>query len=172
MKTLILSTCKYGLSEFEFVEPLKRIFKTESVKKYNEFTQKDIDSAERIVISGTALQDNDYLNYLKRFDFLKKTNKKVIGICAGYQIIGLVFGSKLIDSKRIGVYLVKTKNKEFKAYFIHKKAIEPSNKFEIIGTTDKEASIIKLKNKNVVGFSFHPEVYNEEIFINNNTLNS
>jgi GMP synthase-like glutamine amidotransferase len=159
---LIISTCKEKLNEKEFVLPLQRICGESFVRKYNEFTQEDIDKADEIIISGTALYDFDYNNYLDKFNFLKTTTKKVIGICAGFQIIGQIFGCEVIAKEIIGVLNVKT-NKEFKAYFIHNNTLKINNEFEVIGTVNNDPCYIKHKTKDITGFAFHPEVYNEEL---------
>jgi len=162
---LIISTCKEKLSELEFVRPLQKIFPNSIVKKYDSFTQEDIDNADEIIISGTALYDFDYNNYLNKFKFLKTCNKKVIGICAGFQIIGKIFSCKIIEKEIIGVLNVKLTqtNQEFKAYFIHNNTLKINNEFEIIGTVNKDPCYIQHKTKNITGFAFHPEVYNEEL---------
>jgi len=62
---------------------------------------------EKIIISGTALMDSDYPNYIKNFEKLKDFGEKVLGISAGYQILAKIYKNILSKIEKIGVYKVK-----------------------------------------------------------------
>tara|TARA_Y100000031_G_C8067313_1_gene313438 strand:+ start:232 stop:738 length:507 start_codon:yes stop_codon:yes gene_type:complete len=160
---LIISTCQEKLSENEFVKPIAEIIGKYEVKHYSEVT--NVNDYEKIIICGTALQDNKYLK--NNFSWLKDCEKPVLGICAGMQIIALTFGGKLIDQNEIGMVDVKIEKenklltKNFKAYALHNKAVENLNQFEILARSDKAVQCIK--HKKAYGILFHPEVRNKEI---------
>lgn len=167
---LVISTCKEKLSEQEFILPLQNIVKNSVVKHYKKLTERDLRNADKIIISGTAIQDFEYLE--QDFSWLKNFDKPVIGICAGMQIIVKEFGLKLIKSANFGVKKVKVdaQNKicegTFDAYFLHTKNVFVAENFEILATTDKMPAIIKHKEKQIYGCIFHPEVLNENIIRN------
>ncbi len=125
--------------------------------------------ADKIIISGTALKDFNYLDC--DFDWLKKFNKPVLGICAGMQIIGKMFECELKEGVNIGVRKVRVvkENKliseDANAYFLHTKIIEGGN-FDVVGLCGEMPAIIKHKSKEIYGCIFHAEVLNSEIIKN------
>lgn len=166
---LIISTCKEKLSELEFIEPLKRIIETCELINYADITEKEICNADKIIISGTALKDFDYLG--GDFGWLKKFEKPVLGICAGMQIIGKVFGSELKDDVNIGVKKInivkqnKLISEDSTAYFLHTKKVVGED-FDVLAKSDELPVLIKHKSKEIYGCIFHPEVLNLEIIKN------
>ena len=129
-------------------------------KKYN-----------KIVISPGPGNPNQSGNCLKIVKSLHKTIP-ILGVCLGHQIIGQIFGSKIIQakklmhgktskiiSKRTGVLKGLPKNFEATRYhslIIDKKTL--SKNLEITAET-KEGIIMGIKHKkyNVHGVQFHPE---------------
>ena len=129
-------------------------------KKYN-----------KIVISPGPGNPNQAGNCLK---IVKSLYKKIpiLGVCLGHQIIGQVFGSKIIQakklmhgktsfiiSKKIGV--LKDISKNFEATRYHSLIIEKktlSNDLEITAQT-KDGIIMGIMHKkyNIHGVQFHPE---------------
>ncbi len=165
MYITIISLCKYKILEEEFVKPLVNIFK--KYGKINVIHYKNLDDepfGNMIVLSGTALKDFEYLNYLKKFEWIKESKKVVIGICAGAQIIALIFGCKLKNKEYIGVYNVESVFGKFRAYFLTTKIPVLNKNFEILGKIDNDPAIFKVKNKEIYGFVFHPEVLNKDLF--------
>ncbi len=129
-------------------------------KKYN-----------KIVISPGPGNPNQSGNCLK---IVKSLYKKIpiFGVCLGHQIIGQVFGSKIVQarklmhgktskiiSKKIGILRNLPKNFEATRYhslIIDKKTL--SKDLEITAET-KDGIIMGVKHKryNVYGVQFHPE---------------
>ena len=161
---LIINACADKLSEKEFVRPIAQLVKNSTVKKYSEVTDKDISSAEKIIITGTALKDFGYLKH--DWGWLKNCDKPVLGICAGMQVIAQAYGVPLEDFVTIGPRKAKTvkENKlvsgEFEAYFLHTKT---ATGFDILATTEGKPCMIKHPEKEIYGCIFHPEVMNEDI---------
>jgi GMP synthase-like glutamine amidotransferase len=161
-----------SLGYFEFVKPILTVAEKLDkciIKHYSEFSQQDLDACDRIILSGTALQDNEFLKELERFQWLKEIQKPVLGICAGMEATAAVFGAKLFKSLEIGmtdVNVLKSNelvSKDFKAYSLHSFCVEPSDVFEIWAKSIKCAQIIKHKTSPIYGVLFHPEVRNEII---------
>jgi len=137
-----------------------------------------IDSAEivkkkynKIVISPGPGNPNQAGNCLK---IVKKLYKKIpiLGVCLGHQIIGQVFGSKIIQakdlvhgktskiiSKKKGI--LKNLPKTFEATRYHSLIVDKKtlSKHLIITAETKNGIImgIQHKNYNVHGVQFHPE---------------
>jgi len=159
MKLLIINTCSNKLSEVEFVLPFEG--KNSRTNHYSKL--EDLDWTDKILITGTALEDNEYLNDLDKFDWLKNVNKPVLGICSGAQIVASVFGGKIIKNQEIGMVEVNGnlfgKNK-FQAYSLHQNGISNLEEFEVLAKSKNSIQAIKHKSKDIYGVIFHPEVRN------------
>lgn len=176
---LVINICKEKLHYLEFVKPIEDILKKENIEYnsiyYKKITDKELfnKKLEKIIICGTSLKDNEYLENLEYFKWLKspKLNKPILGICGGMQIISLIFGGTLIENKEIGQIEIKFEREflNFKpslndVYLLHNYAVI-SNEFEVFASS-QEIEIpqaIKHKTKEIYGVLFHPEVRNKEL---------
>jgi anthranilate synthase/aminodeoxychorismate synthase-like glutamine amidotransferase len=125
----------------------------------------------RIVISPGPGNPNQSGNCLK---IVKSLYKKIpiLGVCLGHQIIGQVFGSKIIQAKKLmhgKTSIIKSKKIgilnnlpiEFEATRYHSLIIDKKtlpNELEITAET-KDGIIMGVKHKkyNIHGVQFHPE---------------
>ena len=105
---LIISTCEEKIHEMEFVTPIENILKNKKIpfftKHYKKIKEEDLTKADKIIITGTSLQDNAFLRDINYFKWIKSTNKPLLGICSGMQIILLTYKGKLGNKKEIGHY--------------------------------------------------------------------
>jgi len=183
MKTqnvLILDTSyeKNSLFKDEFCMPIANIinqipnFKYE-IKHYSE--KINFENYDKIILSGSALKDFEYLESLNKFEFIKTTLVPILGICAGIQIIAKTYETELKKCKEIEITKTITtkQNKlfegEFETYSIHNYSIYCPKEFEIIAKSKKGIHGVKHKEKEIYGVLFHPEIKNKEIiekFIN------
>ena len=134
----------------------------------------------RIVISPGPGNPNQSGNCI---DILNTLHKELpfLGVCLGHQIIGQVFGSKIvqakklmhgktskINSKKIGI--LKNLPKFFEATRYHSLIIDKktlSNQLEITAETDDGIIMgIQHKKYNIHGVQFHPESIKTRIGIN------
>lgn len=173
---LVISTCKLKFSEEEFVKPIISIIEKVGydyeVVRYNEAFS--LQKYSRVIICSTALMDIDYLRHVKNFNVLLQYRGKVLGICAGYQILALLYGNKLDRIQKIGLYKVNVIREnplvskgEFYAYFLHTLALRKVNEKLIpLAIQDDEICMFKVRGKEFYGVSFHPEVLNENIVMN------
>ena len=154
------------LSSYSHVDVIRndKIDAAEIVKKkYN-----------KIVISPGPGNPNQAGNCLK---IVKKLYNKIpiLGVCLGHQIIGQVFGSKIIQaknlvhgktskiiSKKIGIF--KNLPKKFEATRYHSLIVDKKtlNKDFIITAETKDSVIMGIMHKkyNLHGVQFHPESIN------------
>jgi GMP synthase-like glutamine amidotransferase len=161
-----------SLASYEFVSPIVLVAKEYGeckVKHYMEVTREDLDAASNIVLSGTPLKDNVTLQQPAKFSWLKDTNKPVLGVCAGMQTLGVVFGQKLTRCLQIGMTQICTIRENplfsgmFKAYTLHNFSVETSSDFEVLAESAHCIQAVKHKQKQVYGVLFHPEVRNPEV---------
>jgi len=174
MTILIINICKEKLHYFEFVKPIEDILKNNKIKfqikYYEEISDKDITNAEKIIICGTSLKDNEFLKNIRKFKWIKDCNNSILGICGGMQVIGLIFGGKLKGKSEIGFYdeiftkefLGINKGQKQQVYHLHNNYTTLPHDF-IKYTSSKIPQAIKHKTKNIFGVLFHPEVRNKEM---------
>lgn len=159
MKLLIINTCSNKLNEREFVLP----FESKNTKTNHYSDLRDLEWADKVLITGTAIADNDYLKDLDKFDWLKTIEKPIMGICSGAQIIASVFGGKVIKNKEIGMVDIRGNlfgQESFRAYSLHRNGISNLSNFEVLAKSKDSIHAIKHKNKEIYGVVFHPEVRN------------
>jgi len=175
---LIISTCNEKLHELEFVKPIENIIKNNKLKyksvNYKKLLKNEIDKADKIIITGTSLKDNDFIykNNIKKFEFIKYFNKPILGICAGMHLIGLVYQGKLENIKQIGPidieftdnFLGIEKNSKHQVYSLHGLCIDFTkiNVFNVLSYVSCPQAI-KHNSKEIYGVLFHPEVKNKKI---------
>ncbi len=161
---------RHSLALCEFVLPIASIVKRHDkyeVKHYSELQAKKLGKYSKIILSGTTLKEDKYLGDIKRFGWLKDFSRPVLGICAGMQVISLVFGSSLSKCKEIGMVNIRTvkENKlfsgSFEAYALHNCAVKPSASLEILA--ESSGCVQAVRAREVYGVLFHPEVRNKGI---------
>jgi GMP synthase-like glutamine amidotransferase len=160
----------FGFSEFvlpivAIVEELEKCV----VKHYLEVNEKNLNGYDKIILSGSALKNTVTLNQTAQFTWIKDCGKPILGICAGMQTVGLVFGGRLENCREIGMTETVTVKENmlfssrFKVYSLHNYAIKPSDEFEVLAESSKCVQAIKHKQKDIYGVLFHPEVRNKEV---------
>jgi GMP synthase (glutamine-hydrolysing) len=161
---------KGSLGYQEFVRPLEEIIgeqKDCTACHYSQVTS--VQEYEGIVLSGTALKDHGYLRDLSWFGWLHSVTVPVLGICAGMQVIGLMFSSTLIPCTEIGMVEIRPMEKNrliqslLSVYELHTHGITPSHDFIPIARSDTCIQGIKHREKAMYGVLFHPEVRNHHI---------
>ena|SRR3989344_1433131 len=156
---LLINVCKEKLHYYEFVKPIEDILKKNNLKfftkHYKKISQKDLENADKIIICGTSLKDNEFLEDIKKFGWIKSYNKPILGICGGAHVIGLILGNKLKKNKKIGLKEIGIKNflginRKISVYELHQ--------FRVFSEA--------YHKENIYTTLFHPEVRNKEIIAN------
>ena len=163
---------KDSLGFYEFVLPIAVVAEKldeYTVKHYLEVTKEDLIQSDKIILSGTTLKDTASLCQPEKFQWLKETKKPVLGICAGMETIGVVYGMRLVKCLEIGMTQITTLKENpfvqgnFKAYSLHSYCIQFSGDFEVWAKSAKCTQIVKHKQNPIYGVLFHPEVRNQEL---------
>lgn len=174
---LIINICKNKLHYFEFVKPIEDILKSSKkdylVKHYKEIKGSDLDGIEKVIICGTSIKDNSFISDMDYFSWILNFEGSILGICGGFEILGLIYGAKIIKNLEIGFFhesLIKPflgLEGEIEVYHLHENSLDFSGIEEIdVFSSSKFVQAIKHKKKNFYGVLFHPEVRNKEMITN------
>jgi anthranilate synthase component 2 len=171
MKILLIDN--YDSFTFNLYHYLSSLNTKVDVVRNDKITSKDIINRRynKIVISPGPGNPNQSGNCL---DILKNLHKDIpfLGVCLGHQIIGQVFGSKIIQAKKLmhgktskikskKIGLLKNLPSTFEATRYHSLIIDKkslSNDLEITAETN-DGLIMGIQHKkfNIHGVQFHPE---------------
>lgn len=182
MKILILNLCSREdtLHHLEFVRPIEIIVKKNS---YNYEIKHYLDSIDfsiytHVILSGVPLRDFEYENHLDKFSWIKEFKGKVLGICAGAQVIGSIFNENIVEFQEIGLRKIDLLKKDtllqnlsspLEIYGLHNKGFDSKLSFFDVLAKSSKPEILKHKKKEIYACIFHPEVRNHiliENFIN------
>jgi GMP synthase-like glutamine amidotransferase len=171
---LLLDLCyeRESLSKYEFVYPIADTLKRAGAKfEIQHFTQADEKKQEeysKIILCGTALKDNAYAKRLDLFSWLKTCEKPVLGICAGMQVIGSVFGGCMASQMAIGLETLEIvaatpllgEPRQIQVYHLHNFSVTMPEGFLLAAGSAAFTKAFKHREKPIYGIIFHPEVRN------------
>ena len=171
MKILLIDN--YDSFTFNLYHYLSSLKAKVDVIRNDQITEKQIikNKYNKIVISPGPGNPNQAGNCLRIVKKLHKTIP-ILGVCLGHQIIGQVFGSKIIQAKKLmhgktsqirslKTGILKNLPKSFEATRYHSLIIDKktlSNNLRITALT-KDGIIMGIMHKkyNIHGVQFHPE---------------
>ena len=169
MKLIVIDN--YDSFTYNLVHYFEELGCDVTVKRNDEVEMSEIEKFEFLVLSpGPGIPDEagELKNIISRFG----SSKKILGVCLGHQIIGQVFGSKIVQarklmhgktskikSKKIGI--LKNLPNTFEATRYHSLIIDKktlSKELEITAETE-DGIIMGVQHKkfNIHGVQFHPE---------------
>ena len=171
MKVLLIDNYdSFTFNLFHYLSSLK--IQVEVIRN-DKITSKEIINKKynKIVISpgpGNPNQSGNCLNILKTLH----KDLPILGVCLGHQIIGQVFGSKIVQAKKLmhgktskiksrQIGILKNLPKTFEATRYHSLIIDKktlSENLEITAETDDGLIMgVQHKKYNIHGVQFHPE---------------
>lgn len=167
---LVVNVCKERLHYYEFVKPVVDVLvdKDVLVSHYEDLTSEDLERCDKVIICGTSLKDDEFLKDIDKFEWLKDFDKPVLGICAGFQILGEVFGGKMGKNVEVGFFyeefvedFLGLKDK-VEVYHLHRNYVDFPLDWRIYSGIEFAQAV---KWKNFYGVLFHPEVRNKEMIL-------
>lgn len=111
--------------------------------------------------------------YKTELEFIKNSQKPVVGLCLGAELVAYTFGAKLEFLERnekglVNIEVLHTDNifkdiSDFKVYENHKLTISSlSNELIGLAKSADGFEVIKHNNKPIYGFQFHPEMFEDK----------
>lgn len=181
-KILLVDSCYEAdsLSRYEFVHPVKMALEQAGfpcrICHISILDGEILEGCDRVVLCGTALKDNEYLNHLERYSWLKEADRPVLGICAGMQIIAAIFGGKIMSRHKPAIGLEKIEvaeesdllgpSRDIEVYHLH--TLDPTlpDGFHRLAGTELVPEAFSHCDEPIWGLLFHPEVRNRWILEN------
>jgi GMP synthase-like glutamine amidotransferase len=178
---LVLNVCRERLHYYEFVKPVEDVLKSENIEfetfHYKQLNDRVLSRVDKVIICGTSLKDSRYLDDLDRFEdmfrYFDLHNKDVsfLGICAGFQILGKLYGGGLKKSEKEIGFFRENFSKDFfglkgdvEVYHLHGNYVEFGEDWDVYSGKDFSQAV-RHKHKKLSGVLFHPEVRNKEMIL-------
>jgi GMP synthase-like glutamine amidotransferase len=164
-----------SLSKFEFVLPiadtLKRAGLEFEILHFTQIDESKIRKYDKIILCGTGLKDNAYVARIDLFSWLRTYNKPVLGICAGMQVIGSVFGGRIVAQPAIGLEMIDIvaetpllgEPRQIEGYHLHNYSVTLPEEFDLMAGTTDVVEAFRHSDRPLFGIIFHPEVRNKWI---------
>src|SRR3989344_4621898 len=77
---LLINVCKEKLHYYEFVKPIEDILGKNNLRfftrHYKKISKEDLENADKIIICGTSLKDNEFLEDIKKYSYKKFPRNK------------------------------------------------------------------------------------------------
>jgi len=172
----LVSICSQRLHEREFVSPICEIvrgagFEFEVLRSGDDFGR--ICEKDSVIICGTGILDDLFLKESDRFSWIRDSGARVLGICGGMHLIGVLFGARVKEKTEIGFFR-EFFEKEFlglkgerEVYHLHRLYADFSSLgcFERF-TRGEVVQAVKHRELEIYGILFHPEVRCKEVVLN------
>jgi len=171
-KILLVDLCAApnSLFECEFVYPIRAALKEygygSDILHYSMLTPQAIDSYEKIILCGTPLKDDGYLCHLDHLYWIRDCRKPLMGICAGMQVISVIYGGCILPCPAIGLMeieihresLLLGEPRSLEVYQLHNHAATLPQGFSLIAGSGDAALAFQHPCLPTFGLLFHPEV--------------
>ncbi len=169
MKNIIIINNNLDKNNLEFVKPLMKVVRCTEIH-YTEITPEILRDYHGFILSGTPISDIDAIKRnIPYYQWLTDTDKAVLGVCAGHQIIAKIFGSRIIHRKEKHVGMVKVFvdnpypilngcSKNFIVYHLHMDVVTLPKYFNLlVYSHEHEVELMEHQLKPIWGVQFHPE---------------
>jgi GMP synthase (glutamine-hydrolysing) len=174
---LLLDLCyeKNTLSKYEFVNPVADTLRKAGARfetlHWTEIAEEEPEKYDKIILCGTALKDNTYADRIEMFSWLMQYDMPVLGICAGMQVISVVFGGAIVPKPAIGLERIEIVTdtpllgevRHIEGYHLHNYGVTLPNEFLLVAGTSEVVEAFKHRERSIYGIIFHPEVRNRWI---------
>lgn len=176
MILIIDCTCQdFPMLMEEFVKPITSIVRNAGyeVQILPLNTEYPPDEIQGIILTGTALMDDQYLE-TGLPDWVVRWTGPVLGICAGMQLIATSFGGRIIPCKEIGMTDITILKSDplfsgrdlMNVWELHQSGVWIPESFNTLARSTAGVQVFRLQTRPWYGVLFHPEVRNEWIITN------
>ncbi len=159
-----------SLSRYEFVDPiaaaLHRAGVDVAVSHYSQIHT--LPPCDGVILCGTALKDNAYLDNVDSFSWVPSCTVPVLGICAGMNVIASLHGAHVVHRPEIGLRDIGViadspllgALRTISGYLLHTYAPTLPDGFQVLAGTYSYVKAFSSRKSHCYGVLFHPEVRN------------
>ena len=169
---LLVDLCfeKDSLSLCEFVHPIRDTLQRAgffcNILHYTMVKPQELASYDKIILCGTGLLDNVYADHLQHFTWIRDFKKPILGICAGMQVIGAVYGGSIVQNQAIGLEQIEIvlaspllgEPWQIEGYHLHNYAVTLPEGFMLLAGKSYASEAFLHRTHPTYGIIFHPEV--------------
>ena len=168
MKRILIIDC--GSSKVPQLEEIIYEYSDYETLPFFDVTEETISSFNGIIISGAPIliTEEDMEPYLDQISWIKTTDKPVLGICFGHQLIGLTyeaFGSRMKECRSMNEIeqfvdcpLLYRLPDVFDMQEDHCEGISIPKEFELVANSDECVNeVMQHETRKIYGVQFHPE---------------
>ncbi|HOI69762.1 MAG: GMP synthase (glutamine-hydrolyzing) subunit A [Methanosaeta sp. PtaB.Bin087] len=164
-----------SLSRREFVDPIAGILSRSGsdcqVVHFFKLSEEAVQGADRIILCGTALKDDSYSKRIDLFTWIRDSERPILGICAGMQVIAAVFGGKIFPQPKIGLEGIDIVEetpllgppRRIEGYHLHNFGVTLPPGFVLVAGSPDGVEAFQHPDRPISGIIFHPEVRNRWI---------
>lgn len=166
----------------DFSEPVLRVVQENNLKArvldYTKLSRNVLEEADGVILSASPMGNDIVEHHFPYYQWLLSYQKPVLGICAGHQIMGRIFGANLIRNQEAEEgfvkILIQVKDEifngyaaNFEAFQQHQDSITCPAVFKILASSSKcENQVMKHCRLPMYGVEFHAEISNRELIKN------
>ncbi len=181
MRTLIIDNYLPNSPQLEHLYDIIKdvTVHTVEVKEYSAISSgEDFKLFDAIVLSGSQhkLAESEIFEaYASEVEFLRRTEKPVLGICFGHQLISMAFGENVISTGKVlkGYYMIRKirddelfggLSEKFLVMESHEEIIQnvPYNFVNLADSPNCAIEAIKHQVLPIYGVQFHPERFDDK----------
>ncbi len=177
---LVVNNAEPGLTEFvdPIVELIDKRGEDRQLVQYSELRPDLAGGFDKIILSASPMGDDIVDHHLPFYSWLSTYEKPVLGICAGHQIVGCLFGGELlrkVESEQGTIRITKVHNdalfegyeEELEAFTQHHDSVTCPDGFWILARSDRcQNQIMRHQKRPIYGVQFHPEKMNHRLIEN------
>ncbi len=181
MRTLIIDNYLPNSPQMEHLYDIVKdiTVHTVEVKEYSAISSgEDFKLFDAIVLSGSQhkLAESEIFEaYASEVEFLRRTEKPILGICFGHQLISMAFGENVISTGKMlkGYYMIRKirddelfggLSEKFLVMESHEEIIQnvPYNFVNLADSPNCAIEAIKHQVLPIYGVQFHPERFDDK----------
>lgn len=143
----------------ELISLFSEVIKTDAID-YIDFCPETAEDYDFTILSGGPVHISEPSDLPEEKEFVRRTNKPVLGICLGLEIICVAYGSELkyLDEKKEGFYDFEIFGKKDKLYFAHEWYNDDvPEDFILVSKGNEGIEALYHKTKPILGIEGHPE---------------
>lgn len=179
-KILVVNNAESTVKEFvtpifnNLIDSVKNI----EFAEYSDLPKTPVQKYEGIILSASPFGDDIVEHHLKYYHWLLSHRKPVLGICAGHQIIGRLFGGELLHGVEpenglhniivdIHDEIFDGQGTDFETEQQHRDSVTCPEEFIVLAQSEKcPNQVMKHKDLPIYGVQFHAEKFSSWLIKN------